>query len=342
MQYGESDALGGRRTRYEYFQCGDCGKEFAFDLESGEKTVANDLIENVTIVGAGFMGYQIGLQCALHGLTVTLTDRSQEVLDTARAKCAAELDRRIIPDYPAIMERLVFTTDLAEGVSRADLVFEAVPEDLKLKRQLFRELDRLCPWHTILASNSSSLWVNEFAEVRLHMVLNTHFYPMIWERPLVELGGSTVSEATMRKMIGFFKEIELIPLVVIRESTGFLFNRVWRAIKRECLAIIDEGVASFEDVDRAWMIGLNQKVGPFGIMDASGLDVVRDIELIYHRKSGDKRDMPPQFLEDMVAAGQVGVKARHGFYTYPNPDYRDPAWLKGEKEDPNLCLPNSR
>lgn len=80
------------------------------------------------------------------------------------------------------------------------------------------------------------------------------------------------------------------------------------------------------------MIGLNQKVGPFGIMDASGLDVVRDIALIYHRKSGDERDLPPHFLEDMVAAGQVEVKVRHGFYTYLNPDYRDPAWLKGEKE----------
>lgn len=94
--------------------------------------MANDLFDNVTIVGAGFMGYQIRLQCALQGLTVTLTDQSQEFLDTAKAKCAAELDRRMMPDYPALMERLVFTTDLAEGVSRADLVFEAIPEDLEL------------------------------------------------------------------------------------------------------------------------------------------------------------------------------------------------------------------
>ena len=123
------------------------------------------------------------------------------------------------------------------------------------------------------------------------------------------------------------------PLLLVRkESTGFLSNRVWRAIKKECLHLVDDGVASHEDVDRAWMIAVGMPIGPFGLMDMVGLDVVWDIEMVYYRESGDASDAPPQLLLNKIESGELGVKVGKGFYTYPDPAFHDPSWLKGSDE----------
>ena len=114
-----------------------------------------------------------------------------------------------------------------------------------------------------------------------------------------------------------------------KESTGFIFNRVWRAIKKECLHLVDDGVASHEDVDRAWMIWVDAPTGPFGIMDKVGLDVVRDIEMVYYHESGDESDAPPKLLLDKIERGELGIKTSKGFYTYHNPAFQAPGWLKG-------------
>jgi 3-hydroxybutyryl-CoA dehydrogenase len=134
----------------------------------------------------------------------------------------------------------------------------------------------------------------------------------------------------MERAKHFVRAIGLAPLIVRKESTGFLFNRVWRAIKKECLHLVDDGVASFEDVDRAWMVVMGTPAGPFALMDVVGLDVVRDIEMVYYRESGDELDAPPKLLLDKIARGELGVKTGKGFYSYPNPAYRAPGWLKGE------------
>jgi 3-hydroxybutyryl-CoA dehydrogenase len=158
-----------------------------------------------------------------------------------------------------------------------------------------------------------------------------HFYNFVWQRSIVELmKGTATSEETVAKAVQFAHNIGLTPLLVRKESTGFIFNRVWRAIKKECLHLVDDGVASHEDVDRAWMILNNQSVGPFGLMDIVGLDVVRDIEMVYFQESGDESDAPPQLLLGKIEKGELGVKTGEGFYTYPNPAYQNPAWLKGE------------
>jgi 3-hydroxybutyryl-CoA dehydrogenase len=122
----------------------------------------------------------------------------------------------------------------------------------------------------------------------------------------------------------------MTPLMVRKESTGFVFNRVWRVVKKECLHLVDDGVATFEDVDRAWMIWNATDMGPFGFMDVIGLDVVRDIELTYYRESGDEADYPPRLLLDKLARGELGVKAGRGFYTYPHPAYEDPGFLRSD------------
>jgi 3-hydroxybutyryl-CoA dehydrogenase len=297
--------------------------------------------ETLCIVGAGFMGAQIGLHCAVHGYPVWLVDFSAEALARAAASHTQEMDRRLeegritLDERKAVLDRIHPTTVMQEGVAQAGLVIEAVPERLEIKRAVFAQLDAACPSQTILATNSSSLRISAIEDVtqRPDRVLNMHFYAIVWDRPMVELmRGTATSDETVARARQFALSIGMVPLIVRQESTGFIYNRVWRAIKKECLRVVDSGVASHEDVDRAWMIAVGMSVGPFGLMDMIGLDVVRDIEMVYYRESGDASDAPPKLLLDKIEQGELGVKTGKGFYTYPNPDFEDPSWLKGRDD----------
>jgi 3-hydroxybutyryl-CoA dehydrogenase len=298
-----------------------------------------DKIETVCIMGAGFMGAQIGLHFAAHGHNVWLVDTADEALERSRQVHAQVLGTRLeqgqitVEQKEAVLDRIHFATEMQEAASKADLAIEAVPERLELKQELFGQLDAICPSHTILATNSSSIRISaiEDATQRPDKVLNTHFYPPVWQRTIVELmRGTKTSDETVDRVHQFARSAGLTPLLVRKESTGFIFNRVWRAIKKECLHLVDDGVASHEDVDRAWMIALGSPAGPFGLMDMVGLDVVRDIEMVYYGESGDESDAPPKLLLDKIAEGELGIKTGKGFYTYPSPVFQDPSWLKGE------------
>jgi 3-hydroxybutyryl-CoA dehydrogenase len=306
-------------------------------------------IATVAIVGAGFMGAQLALHIAAHGYRVTAVDQAPEALARMRQSHDEELARRVAggvlaePERAAIVARIAATSDLSAVVAEADLVIEAVPELLDLKRAVFAALDRVCPLHAILATNSSALRVSllEDATGRPDRVLNTHFYPPVWQRPMVELmRGSATSDETVARVRRFARSIGMTPLMVRKESTGFLFNRVWRAIKKETLELVDDGVATVDDVDRAWMICMGMPIGPFGLMDMVGLDAVLNVELVYHEESGDPRDAPPPLLTDKVAAGDLGVKTGRGFYAYPNPAYQDPAWRQGEADEGSGDVPD--
>lgn len=299
-------------------------------------------IKKIAVIGAGSMGWQIALHCAVKGYPVCLIDIAEQMLDQARKMQIQEIERLITQkqiianEKDVILRRLNFTSNMRQGVSDVDLVIETVSENLELKRRVFEQLDQFCPSYTILATNSSSIPISqiESAVQRTDKVLNTHFYPPIWARPMVELmGGAATSDDTIKKVKIFVYSIALTPLIVKTESKGFIFNRVWRAIKRECLHLVNEGVSSFEDVDRAWMICFNLPYGPFGLMDMVGLDVVRDIEMSYYKESNDPKDAPPQLLLDKIAKGELGIKTNKGFYKYPNPDFQDFNWLKGEKNN---------
>lgn len=293
--------------------------------------------ETVCIAGAGFMGAQIGLHCAVKGYNIRLVDNLERSLEQASGRLSQELDTRLAnnqidkdeKDY--ILSRIQFTTRMEEGVSGAGLVIEAVPERLEIKRKVFSHLDDICSKNTILATNSSSIRVSliEDATGRPDKVLNMHFYAQVWQRPMVELmRGTATSDETIEKALLFARTIGVTPLIVAKESTGFIYNRVWRAIKKECLHLVDEGVASHEDVDRAFMIALGVSIGPFGMMDRVGLDVVRDIEMVYYGESGDPGDAPPKLLLDKIQKGELGIKTGKGFYTYHDPAFKIPGLLK--------------
>ncbi len=296
-----------------------------------------DRLERVCVFGAGTLGWQIALQCASHAHPVNLYDLSPEALRNAELKISNELESWVeagsisAAEKASMVQRVRFEPDPKKAVTGVDLVIEAVPEKLELKRKVFQELDAMCDADTIIATNSSSIRVSliEDATRRMDRVLNTHFYSNPWRSRIVELmKGRMTADETMTRVGGFMRSIGMLPLVVRKESTGFIFNRVWRAVKRECLHLVDDGVASYEDVDRAWMSYYGTKMGPFGLMDKVGLDVVRDIENVYYGESGDPRDAPPRLLLDKIERGELGVKTGRGFYSYPNPAFLDPSFLE--------------
>ena len=292
-------------------------------------------ITNVAVIGAGSLGRQIALQCARHGLPVALHDIDADSLKDARTwqrdVVTAWMKAGEAVDAADILDKLRYETNLAIAVASADLAIEAAPEQLELKRQIFAQLDRALPAHAIIATNSSSMRVSllEGATERPERVANMHFYYGVWETPMVEVGGGSCTDAAvLDALCDFARAIKILPLRVGRESTGFIFNRVWRAVKREVMRVADSGVASVEDIDRAWMIKFGrEKLPPFAQMDRIGLDVIRDIELHYARESGDRADLPLPILTDKVERGDLGVKTGKGFYSYPDPAWQAPDFL---------------
>ncbi|MDP6443399.1 MAG: 3-hydroxyacyl-CoA dehydrogenase family protein [Pirellulaceae bacterium] len=293
-------------------------------------------IEDVCVVGAGLMGSQIAVQSAAFGKRVRLHDVSDKSLANSR-QAIADLANDIVAAGVAggqcsqsILDRIHYTTSLDEAAAEAQLVIEAITEDVDAKRGLFHQLDDICPPSTVLATNSSSIRISrvESATRRADRVLNTHFVQPVWKHPFVELmRGSVTSDETMATVDAFMKSIGVLPVIVRKESTGFIFNRIWRAVKKEALRVVDQQIATVEDVDRTWMILWETSMGPFALMDNVGLDVVRDIEMVYFEQSGDPSDAPPQLLLDKISRGELGVKTGKGFYTYPNPSWQSPEFL---------------
>jgi len=300
-------------------------------------------IKQVAIIGAGTMGRMIALQVARYGFPVMLYDIEHDMLDGAKVAMRDYVSEWMsdgditLEASEELLARVSYTTDLQTAVNDADLAIEAVPEQVDLKRKVFKQLDAVMREHAIIATNSSSIRVSllEDATERPEQVANLHFYTPVWHSPMVEVGGGTqTDEAVLDALTEFAKAIQILPLRVQKESTGFIFNRVWRAIKREVLRVADSGVASFEDIDRAWMIkfGTND-LPPFAQMDRIGLDVIQAIEEHYASESGDPADLPPPILTDKVARGDLGQKTGRGFYTYPNPSYAQPDFLEPNASD---------
>jgi len=297
------------------------------------------VISKICIVGSGYLGTQIGVLSARSGYTVSMQDVSSDALSGSEKAVDGYIQEWVDvgditePDGDDIKQRMSYTVKLKDAVQGAGIIIEAVVERLDVKREVFKKLDELCDPSVVLATNSSSITVSLIEGATRHpeRVLNMHFYGHPWRRRILELmRGTKTTDDALEVAKVFSYSIGVKPLIVLKESTGFIFNRVWRAIKKESLTVADEGVASFEDVDRAWMSLYDTDMGPFGLMDRVGLDVVRDIEMVYYRESGDPRDKPPGILLDRISRGELGVKTGKGFYTYPNPEYLVPGWLYGE------------
>ncbi len=294
-------------------------------------------IKKVAVVGSGILGTQIAVQCAHFGYEVSAYDSDQESFGRSHQNLKSVLSKAVgkplfTPDeWEEEAKKVTLCFDLADALRDADLVIEAAPEVLDIKREVFAKIDGLAPRGAILATNSSSIPISkiETATTRPEQCLNLHFYFPVMGTTMVDvMGGAKTTAETFSAGEAWVRSIGCIPLTVKKESLGFCFNRVWRAVKRETLHMWAEGFVDFRDVDRAWMIFTGMPQGPFGLMDNVGLDVVYNIEMVYYNESKDPKDHPPEALKAMIERNELGRKTEKGFYTYPDPEYDKPDFLK--------------
>jgi len=266
-------------------------------------------IKIVSIIGAGYLGKQIAEKTALKEYTIRLYDTNIEDL----AKFSRKLKRR--KKTPG---EITSHETIKDAVKDADLIIEAVPEILELKREIFKIIDEAAQPNAIIATNSSSIPVSKLEDevARKDKLLNIHFYNVI-TMPMADImRGTKTSDETFEKGKNWVESIDITPLIVKKECYGFVFNRIWRAIKKESMKIWAGGYADLEEVDKAWKIFTGMGIGPFQFMDQIGLDVIYDIEMSYYKNSGLEDDKPPQALKDLVDNGNLGQKTKKGFYTY--------------------------
>ena len=296
--------------------------------------------QKMAVVGTGFLGTQIALLSAYSGYKVCIYDIREGAFDQTYDRLFKDFKAKginpVIPwdKWGAVKKSILFTTDLARAVDDVDLVVEAVTEDVNVKRKVFRDVGKLAPAKTIIATNSSSMPVSkmEKSSGRPERCINTHFYLPLQGMYMVDLmGGTKTLPEVIQKGDEWIRSLGCLPLRVNKEILGFCFNNVWRAIKRQVLFMWGNGYVDLRDVDRAWRIFTGTKFGPFGLMDTVGLDVIWDIEMVYYKDSKDPKDKPPKALKDKIKRGELGVKTGKGFYTYPNPEYLDPDFLNPKK-----------
>jgi 3-hydroxybutyryl-CoA dehydrogenase len=296
--------------------------------------MSNDRVISITaVVGAGTLGAQIASMTAASGREVRLFD----VVPGAAVRAIGRLREMLTPviarggltwDLEDVLSRITPVSTLADAVRDADLVIEAVREHLPTKREVFAQISELNP-DALLATNSSSIPSSALADVVADpgKLVNLHFFTEFWDRSAVELMGcGATTPETMAAMEAFGRSLGLFTAVVRGESKGFIINRIWRAVKRESLAVVDGGHATPEDVDRLWAFFWGIAYGPFGMMDQIGLDVVADIEDSYIAVSQDPTDRRSTTLHELVTQGKLGEKTGQGFYDYPDPAYRRPHW----------------
>jgi 3-hydroxybutyryl-CoA dehydrogenase len=283
-------------------------------------------VRTIAVIGAGTMGRGIAHVAALGGYHTVLEDLLPDALRKAEGEIRSHLDQAVQlgkvsrGDADAALGRLEFAGSVAEAAREADLVIEAVPEEMESKIEVFTLLDKICRPATILASNTSSLSITEIAAVtyRARKCLGMHFFNPVHKMKLLEMvrgletdDDTTAAAAEVGKRMG--KET-----VVIRESPGFITSRINAVIGNEAFHMLQEGVATAEDIDKALKLGLNHPMGPFELVDLVGLDTRLHILEYLHRTLGEKY-RPAPLLVQYVKAGRLGRKTGRGVYEYPEP-----------------------
>lgn len=280
-------------------------------------------ITKVAVIGAGTMGHGIAQVVSSAGMKVSLCDIKEEFLARARSAINSSLERseakgKITTQLRKdIISNIHLTTELGEAVSNADLVVEAVPELLDLKKEMFKKLDGLTGAKAILATNTSQYSVTEIASVVKDpsRVMGTHFFNPPTAMKLVELiRGLVTSDDTLHSVQAFISKIGK-EMVVCRDSQGFISTRVLVALRLECYRLLEEGVATKEDIDKTLKLAFGHPMGQFELADFSGLDIEPPIFEGLEKIYGD-RFRPPQNVLHLVKSGRYGRKSGQGWYNY--------------------------
>jgi 3-hydroxybutyryl-CoA dehydrogenase len=284
-----------------------------------------DDIKNIAVIGAGNMGHQIAMLCAIHGYKTVCTDINAKILKKAENFADAYLAGRVEKERlteeqaKAARDRISFTPSMQESVKDADYVIEAVLEVLDLKRKVFADLDKMAPPHAILATNSSAIISSKIADAtkRPAKVLNVHFFNPALVMKLVEVvQGPHVSDETRKITMALCEKLDKVPVHLKKEVRGFLLNRIFDAITREALWLLEMGVASMEDIDKAQVYGAGHPMGTFRLMDLTGIDLNYIMGMEAFRETGDTRHLPSPSVVEKNVKGEYGQKTGKGWYDY--------------------------
>lgn len=282
-------------------------------------------IKNVTVLGAGLMGNQIAMQAALSGYHVICCDISDKMVAKAADFSQNWFSKRVekgkmdAAAAEAVQSKLIFTTDLNAAAGRADIVLEAVSDIVSIKKKALSQLDALTPDHCIYASNSSYIVSSRFADAVKDpsKVLNVHFFNPALVMKIVELvKGPHVSQETFDTAYQFIASIGKTPITIEKEIYGFVVNRCFQALTREACYLVDQGIATPEDIDKAVKGALGHSMGPLETLDMTGIDLEYNVYMEKFRASGDKSDLPAACLTEHYAKGEFGRKSGKGFYEY--------------------------
>ncbi len=297
------------------------------------------MITKILIAGSGQVGSEIGFFFATRGLDVVMYDVSERSLDAARARHAALAQELVTGDGPGsetpqqVLSRLTYTADIASAAVDVDLVSESVTEVLDIKRSTYQALSRHCPAKTIFTTNTSTMLASEIAGFtdRPERLLACHVARPIWARPMFEIMPHAGTDpALVEQVTRFARSVGLVPINIAKEQPAYISNTLIAAFVTTALDLAARGVASGEDIDRVWMIGTEMNMGPIGMVDMMGIGTVLHA-LTHLAEAGGRSEFLPiiKYLKDeFVDRGRQGVVSGEGFYTYPNPRFEQPDFLK--------------
>jgi 3-hydroxybutyryl-CoA dehydrogenase len=282
-------------------------------------------IQRVLVIGAGAMGSQIALLCARAGYDTRCYDVATASLDRAQDELTARVDRDVEKarfsraDADAAWSRLRFGTDVATLAHDVDFVIEAAVEDLAMKRTVFAELAPLVPEHAIIATNSSSFVPSKLADAsgRPDRFCNVHFFNPALVMKCVEIvAGPATSADTVAAARHLVVALGKTPVVLDKEIPGFIANRILNAVRDEAIRLYEGGIASVESIDTACRTALGYPMGPFELMDLTGIDIGYLTKKARFAETGDPDDAPSRLVSDLVARGELGKKTGRGWYRY--------------------------
>ncbi|WHY74764.1 3-hydroxyacyl-CoA dehydrogenase family protein [Fictibacillus enclensis] len=282
-------------------------------------------LQQITVLGAGQMGHQIAMLCALGGFETVIQDINESALKSAECKLHDIMDRWVskgrlsAEEKESAFKRLRFTSNFEDAVRNTDFVIEAVVEKLEVKRDVFARLDELAPPHAVFASNSSTI-VNSLVASetgRPDKVVNMHFFfpPLVMDCVEVVMSEKT-SEETAQLAMDICKKINRTAVLLKKEISGFIANRILGALQKEALNLYEQGIADFKDIDIICRKALNHPIGPFELMDLSGIDVGYYVSEQRYKETGNPEDKPAACIEEKVKQGHLGRKTGQGWYTY--------------------------
>lgn len=278
----------------------------------------------VTVIGSGTMGNGICHAFAQSGFNVHLMDINQSALDRALTTIQKNMDRQVSKHIlteegkNAALGKITTFTDIAEAVKEADIVVEAATENIDLKVKIFQELDKLCPEHTILATNTSSISITRIGSYtkRPGKVIGMHFMNPVPVMKLVEvINGYATDTAVTNTIYALSKYLGKVPCIV-NDYPGFISNRILMPMINEAVLSLQEGVAGVEEIDTIMKLGMAHPMGPLQLADFIGLDTCYSIMNVLHMGFGNQKYAPATLLANMVQAGFYGVKSGEGFYSY--------------------------